>query len=315
MAIELERIRSIVESLIFVSETPISFRKIRTILEGVPTKDLKAVLDGLVEEYRTGRRGVIIDLVAEGYQMRTPPENQEWVKMLVQYKPVRLSKAALETLAIIAYRQPVTKTEVEKIRGVDCSSGIAKLMELNLLKILGRQEIPGRPFIYGTTPDFLEVFNLSSLEDLPSLKEIEELDPKDVEAFANDLAQSGDAEVTEEEPEADTVANAEPVAEAEEDTYDGTDDVEPGEGEDVEDDIEDEDGPEDEILDEDDEEFEEDPEEEILDEDDGEYEEDPDEDIDEEEYDEDIDEAEFEDDEEEILDEEELSEEAEDDEQ
>ncbi|HPQ67645.1 MAG TPA: SMC-Scp complex subunit ScpB [bacterium] len=307
MAIELERIRSIVESLIFVSETPISFRKIRTILEGVPTKDLKTVLDELVEEYRTGQRGVIIDLVAEGYQMRTPPENQEWVKMLVQYKPVRLSKAALETLAIIAYRQPVTKTEVEKIRGVDCSSGIAKLMELNLLKILGRQEIPGRPFIYGTTPEFLEVFNLSSLEDLPSLKEIEELDPKDVEAFANDLAQGGDAEVTEEEPEAE--ADAEPAAEEEEDTYDGTDDVEPGEGEDVEP----EDGPEDEILDEDDEEFEEDPEEDILDEDDEEFEEDPDEDIDEEEFDEDLDEEEYEDDEEEILDEEELAEEADDD--
>jgi len=301
MAIELERIRSIVESLIFVSETPISFRKIRTILEGVPTKDLKTVLDGLVEEYRTGKRGVIIDLVAEGYQMRTPPENQEWVKMLVQYKPVRLSKAALETLAIIAYRQPVTKTEVEKIRGVDCASGIAKLMELNLLKILGRQEIPGRPFIYGTTPEFLEVFNLSSLEDLPSLKEIEELDPKDVEAFANDLALGGDAEVTEEETDSVTealpVADDDPAVDREEDAYDGTDDVEPGEGED----IEPEDGPEDEILDEDDEEFEEDPEEDILDEEDEDFEDDPDEDIDEEEYED-----------EEDLDEEELSEEADD---
>ncbi len=201
MSLDTSRLRSILESLIFVSEEPISFRKLKTILEGVPAKDLKAVLDELVEEFRKPEHGVTIEVVAEGYQMRTRPENQEWVKMLVQYKPVRLSKAAMETLAIIGYRQPITKTEIETIRGVDSSSALARLFELSMIKILGRKEIPGRPFIYGTTPEFLEVFNLKSLDDLPSLREIEDLDPAEVEQFAQKLADSGTVETIEGEPE------------------------------------------------------------------------------------------------------------------
>jgi len=212
MGIDGSRIRSIVESLIFVSEEPLSFRKIRAILEGVPTKELKRVLDEIIEEYRTADRGVTIELVADGYQMRTRPENHEWIKMLLQYKPTRLSKAALETLAIIAYRQPTTKTDAEKIRGVDCSSAVSKLLELGLVKILGRKEVPGRPFIYGTTPEFLEVFNLSGLNDLPSLKEIEELNPEDVEAFAADLAETANIE-TEEEFEEGEAAETDETAE------------------------------------------------------------------------------------------------------
>lgn len=192
MALDQARLRSIVESLIFVSEQPLSFRKIRNILEGVPTKDLKMVLDEMVAEYSLNHHGVNIELVADGYQMRTKPENQEWVKMLVEYKPVRFSQAALETLAIIAYRQPLTKPELENIRGVDCASSLSKLLELGLIKILGRKEMPGRPFIYGTTPEFLEVFNLSNLEDLPTLQEIEDLSAEDIETFTQSLEQEND---------------------------------------------------------------------------------------------------------------------------
>jgi len=210
MSLETSRVRSILESLIFVSEQPVSFRKLRTILEGLPAKDLKTALDELVEEYRKPEHGITIELVAEGYQMRTRPENQEWVKMLVQYKPVRLSKAAMETLAIIAYRQPITKTEIESIRGVDCSSSLARLFEINMTKILGRKEIPGRPFIYGTTPEFLEIFNLSSLADLPSLKEIEDLDPAEVEHFARTLAESGEVETIDAEPGSAAAVAVEP---------------------------------------------------------------------------------------------------------
>jgi segregation and condensation protein B len=209
MPLDTSRLRSILESLIFVSEQPVSFRKLRTILEGVPPKELKQALDELVEEYRRTEHGITIEPVAEGYQMRTRPENQEWVKMLVQFKPVRLSKAAMETQAIIAYRQPITKTEIESIRGVDCSSALASLFELSLIKILGRKEIPGRPFIYGTTPEFLEIFNLKSLDDLPSLREIEDLDPAEVEHFARTLAESGEVETTDAEPGAQAIA-AEP---------------------------------------------------------------------------------------------------------
>jgi len=195
MSIDLARITSIVESLIFVSEKPLSFRKIRAILDGVPAKDLQTVVEELVARCRAENRGMILEEVAEGWQFRTPPENQEWIKMLVEYKPMRLSRASLETLAIIAYRQPTAKTDVETVRGVDSTSAVAKLLELGLLKILGRKEIPGRPFVYGTTPEFLEVFNLASLNDLPSLKEIEDLDPGEIEAFTEKLADAAGANV------------------------------------------------------------------------------------------------------------------------
>jgi segregation and condensation protein B len=190
MSIDRARIASIVESLIFVSDKPLSFRKIRTILEGVPGKELQELLDELKQHYRAGERGIVLEEVADGFQLRTPPENQEWVKMLIEYKPMRLSRAAMETLAIIAYRQPTTKTDVEAIRGVDSTSAVAKLLELGLLKILGRKEIPGRPFVYGTTPEFLEVFNLSSLGDLPSLREIEDLSANEIDAFTDRLSES-----------------------------------------------------------------------------------------------------------------------------
>lgn len=195
MSVDRSRILSILESLIFVSEKPLSFRKIRAILDGVPAKDLQAMIEELSRQYREQSRGIILEEVAEGYQMRTPPENQDWIKMLVEYKPMRLSRPAMETLAIIAYRQPVTKTDVESIRGVDSTSGVARLLELGLIKILGRKEIPGRPFIYGTTPDFLEVFNLATLADLPSLKEIEDLNPGEIEAFTDKLSQAAGAKV------------------------------------------------------------------------------------------------------------------------
>lgn len=189
MAIDRTRIASIIESLIFVSDTPLSFRKIRSILDGVPAKDLRDVIDGLAVRYREEGRGILLEEVSEGFQMRTPPENQEWVKMLIEYKPIRLSKASLETLSIIAYQQPTTKTDVEAIRGVDSSSAVAKLLELGLIKILGRREIPGRPFVYGTTPEFLEVFNLKSLGDLPTLREIEDLSAQEIEAYSDKLAE------------------------------------------------------------------------------------------------------------------------------
>lgn len=205
MAIDHTRVSSIVESLVFVSETPLSFRKIRSILEGVPTRELQSILTELETRYREEQRGILLEEVAEGYQFRTPPENQEWVKMLIEYKPMRLSRAALETLAIIAYQQPATKTEVEAIRGVDSSSATARLLELNLIKILGRKEIPGRPFIYGTTPEFLEIFNLSNLADLPNLRELEDIDPKEIEAYSEKLASvAGDkVEATEEDESLD----------------------------------------------------------------------------------------------------------------
>ena len=113
--------------------------------------------------------------VAGGYQFRSRPDYVPWIKKLLQPKPARLSKAALETLAIIAYKQPVIRSDIEQLRGVDCGGVLRMLLERNLIRVLGRKEIPGRPIIYATTKQFLEVFDLKNLQDLPSPKEIEDL--------------------------------------------------------------------------------------------------------------------------------------------
>ena len=118
--------------------------------------------------------GIFLSEVAGGYQIRTRPEYHEWVKRLLKPNPHRLSDAALETLAIIAYKQPIIRSDIEHLRGVDCGGVLRVLMEKKLVRVLGRKEIPGRPLIYATTKHFLEVFELKNLKDLPSPKEIEQ---------------------------------------------------------------------------------------------------------------------------------------------
>ena len=113
--------------------------------------------------------------VAGGFQIRTRPEYRDWIKRLIQPKPIRLSKAALETLAIIAYKQPIIRNDIEHIRGVNCGGILRMLLERKLVRVLGRKAIPGRPLVYATTKQFLEVFELKNLEDLPTPKEISDL--------------------------------------------------------------------------------------------------------------------------------------------
>ena len=135
------------------------------------------------------RAAFFLNQVAGGYQIRTRPEYMEWIKRLLQPKPLRLSKAALETLAIIAYKQPVIRSDVEHIRGVDCGGVLRVLLERKFIRVLGRKEIAGRPLIYATTKRFLEVFDLKNLKDLPTPKEIEEFGSslsEDVNATANE---------------------------------------------------------------------------------------------------------------------------------
>jgi segregation and condensation protein B len=129
----------------------------------------------LAEEYDRRGGGFEIRQVAGGFQFRTRSEYSEWVKKLLKPSPAKLSRAALETLAIIAYKQPIIRADVEHIRGVDCGGVLRMLLEKKLVRVLGRKDIPGRPMIYGTTRQFLEVFNLKDLRDLPSPKEIESL--------------------------------------------------------------------------------------------------------------------------------------------
>ena len=166
-------IKPILESIVFVSESPV---KLDTLTEVLPEWDETAILNGL-EQLRKGCeegcRGLELVEVAGGYQFRTKPQWAQWVNRLKKAKPVKLSQSALETLAIIAYRQPVIRPTIEMIRGVDSGWVIRSLLEKGLIRIVGRKEIPGRPLIYGTTKTFLELFNLNTLSDLPTLKEIE----------------------------------------------------------------------------------------------------------------------------------------------
>jgi len=169
------KLKPILEALIFVSEQPISLDKMAGVLPDCPRKKLKELLAELAQDYE--ERGAALEIVevANGYQFRTRAEFAPWLGRLQQQKFARLSRAALEALAIVAYRQPVTRAEAESIRGVDSGAVLGTLLERGLLRILGRKDVPGRPILYGTTQEFLELFGLKNLKDLPTLREIKEM--------------------------------------------------------------------------------------------------------------------------------------------
>lgn len=169
----MESLKNIIECLLFVADSPISLERFKDVLELEDTKALRSTLEQIAAEYDHRQGGIFLNEVAGGYQIRTKPEYSEYVKRLLKPNPHRLSNAALETLAIVAYKQPVIRSDVEHLRGVDCGGVLRVLMEKKLIRVLGRKEIPGRPLIYATTKHFLEVFELKSLKDLPSPKEIE----------------------------------------------------------------------------------------------------------------------------------------------
>jgi segregation and condensation protein B len=173
--VERDQIKSILESLLFVAEGPLTVQRLADVLGQVDKKEIVGILQELQAELESQGRGFRLYEVAGGYQLRTPRENADWVRKLQQSKGARMSRATLETLAIIAYKQPITRAEIEKIRGVDVDGVVTTLLERRLVRIAGRKEVAGRPFLYGTTREFLEVFNLKDLSHLPTLKEMEEL--------------------------------------------------------------------------------------------------------------------------------------------
>ncbi|HVO22871.1 MAG TPA: SMC-Scp complex subunit ScpB [Candidatus Margulisiibacteriota bacterium] len=166
------RLAHIVESVLFAAAAPVSLRKLVDILEGPTPKEVQAAMARLKQVYAPGQRGILLLEVAGGYQFRTARENASWVRAVFRDKPMRLGRAALETLAIIAYKQPVTRAEIEAIRGVDVDGVLSTLLARRLVKIAGRKEAVGRPLLYTTTPEFLETFGLKDLKELPSLKEL-----------------------------------------------------------------------------------------------------------------------------------------------
>jgi segregation and condensation protein B len=166
------RLALIIESVLFAAAAPVGLRKLVDILEGPTPKEVQTAVARLKDLYAPGQRGIQLLEVAGGYQFRTARENAEWVRAVFRDKPTRLGRAALETLAIIAYKQPATRAEIEAIRGVDVDGVLSTLMARRLVKIAGRKEAVGRPLLYSTTGEFLETFGLKDLQELPSLKEL-----------------------------------------------------------------------------------------------------------------------------------------------
>ncbi|HWI40062.1 MAG TPA: SMC-Scp complex subunit ScpB [Verrucomicrobiae bacterium] len=163
----------IVEALVFVSDVPVSLDRLCSLLEEYERGDIRQALRNIALSCEG--RGIELAEVAGGYQFRSRPDCAEFLKRLGRAKPFRFTQSALETLAIVAYRQPITRAEVEYLRGVDSGGVLKTLLERKLLRILGKKDVPGKPLIYGTSKGFLELFGLKDLTALPTLREIREL--------------------------------------------------------------------------------------------------------------------------------------------
>jgi segregation and condensation protein B len=167
---------NIVLALLFASDEPLSARKIAALVEDVTVADVKQAIDSWNQRADTESWSIGIEQVAGGYRLATRPEYAAYVSRLYSgRRKLRLSRAGLETLAIVAYKQPVTRAEIESIRGVGCGSVVANLLERSLIQITGKAKVLGAPFLYGTTQEFLEYLGLNSIKDLPSLEDLEAL--------------------------------------------------------------------------------------------------------------------------------------------
>ena len=180
---ELPLLRKILEAMLFAVSHPISLNDVleifdRVALEGtaIDRDAVRETWHGLVKDWSSPAGGIILQEVAGGYQLRTAPEASSWVQAMSAERPSRLSQPALETLSIVAYRQPITRAEIEHVRGVDTGGVLRGLLDRRLIRIVGKKEEPGRPLMYGSTDEFLELFGLKSLAELPTLKAREELE-------------------------------------------------------------------------------------------------------------------------------------------
>jgi segregation and condensation protein B len=196
--------RRIVEALVLASPEPVSAGRLAEIVPGCKPGDTKDLVNELNTEYQEQDRSFEIWEVAGGYQVRTRAEFSGYLQQLQKQRPLRLSRAALDSLSIIAYKQPVTRAEIEDVRGVDAGAVLKGLLDRRLIRIAGQREVPGRPMLYATTRRFLEVFGLESLKGLPSLRELKELaDEKGVALPGSEGSEGDDIE---------TSAPAEPAA-------------------------------------------------------------------------------------------------------
>jgi len=167
------KMKAMLESLLFLSVEPVVLSELKKPLE-MHENDLKELAEELLDEYAARGGGILIGKVAGGYMMTPNPEHNEWSKKLKGTgRAQRLSMAALETLAIVAYKQPITKAEIEEIRGANSDGVVKSLLEKRLISIVGKKEAPGKPLLYGTTREFLQYFGLNDLAELPTLKDLD----------------------------------------------------------------------------------------------------------------------------------------------
>jgi segregation and condensation protein B len=175
-------LKLIVEAFLYAAEKPLSAREINQFLPDSKLSDINSALRVLQYEYEAMGRSFSLKEVADGYQFRSRSEYGQYIMRMLQRTPHKLSRASMETLAIIAYKQPILRQEIERLRGVDVGGILRTLLEKGLVKIMGRKSLPGRPLIYGTTKKFLEVFDLKDIDSLPKLKEIKALGSDQYEA-------------------------------------------------------------------------------------------------------------------------------------
>jgi len=166
----------VVEALLFVSDKPVSIDVLKDVIKDVDPTEIRAIIEDLNAGYASSGRSFSIKEIAGGFQMLTDPVYSKWIAALYKRPPDRLTGPSLETLAIIAYKQPLTRSDIEAIRGVNVDGVLGTLEERGLIRTRGRLEAPGRPILYGTTTEFLQHFGLKSIEELPKLKEFKESD-------------------------------------------------------------------------------------------------------------------------------------------
>ena len=185
-------LKGAIEALIFTSESPLKTEKIIELIADeygldLAKKEINPLFDEITEEFNGEGRGFFLTEVAGGYQFRTKTSFASLLQKLKAKRPPKFGRAAMEVLAIIAYRQPITRADIEDLRGVDSGGVVRSLLEKRLVRILGRKEVPGKPIIYGTTKSFLEVFSLRDLSQLPTLKEFVELEEVEEEKMQAEL--------------------------------------------------------------------------------------------------------------------------------
>jgi segregation and condensation protein B len=210
-AVELDdaTLERLVEAIVFAADKPVTLARLRQLTRIADPRRIEQALEALAQIYAD--RGIALQQVSGGYQFRTNTAYSSWVQQLIAGRPVRLSRAQLETLAIVAYRQPITRPEIDDIRGVDSSATLRLLLDRSLIRVLGKREEVGRPMLYGTTGEFLDFFSLQDLRELPTLREYSELTAESRQVMSDRLGVSLDSEpalVSEPEPEPEIMTAA-----------------------------------------------------------------------------------------------------------